>query len=91
MNPTPFPSTNLQLHQLTTPCHSSSTSSSTTTTTTTEQATLSTLRITAYVSNPAHSHTQHRHASIQQAIATHTAAMKAYLEVFDATMAQYEQ
>ncbi|KAN0090442.1 hypothetical protein V8E51_019021 [Hyaloscypha variabilis] len=52
---------------------------------------LSNARTSAYVTNPTASHVQHRHRSTQQAEASHTADMKAYLDDFDAMMARYEK
>ncbi|KAN0090445.1 hypothetical protein V8E51_019024 [Hyaloscypha variabilis] len=69
----------------------SSNSSAASSTTATDQQALSTARTSAYLDNPTASHIQHRHRSAQQAEASHTADMKAYLNNFDATMAKHEK
>jgi hypothetical protein len=45
-------------------------------------------RINDYVTNPEHAHVQHRHASSQQAIRTHTSTMGSYLAAFDSNINQ---
>jgi hypothetical protein len=47
--------------------------------------------IAAYVANPTVSHIQHHHRSAEQSVASHSGIMRAYLDGFDATMAQYEK
>jgi hypothetical protein len=63
-------------------------SSSLSSPTTCEKRGLAAYRINEYVTNPEHAYVQHRHASSQQAIRTHTNTMGSYLAYFDDTMNQ---
>jgi hypothetical protein len=60
------------------------------TSTAADQLNLVAHRIGDYITNLEHSHVQHRHASKQQAVRTHTDAMASYLEAFDEVMGQPE-
>jgi len=70
------------------PSHNNRQSSSLLSSTTCEKRDLAAYRINEYVTNPEHAHVQHRHASSQQAIRTHTNTMGSYLAAFDDTMSE---
>jgi hypothetical protein len=71
-----------------TPNHDNTQSSSSFSSKSVEQRDLAAHRINEYVMNREHAHVQHRHASSQQAIRTHTNTMGAYLGAFDDSMNQ---
>jgi hypothetical protein len=71
-----------------TPIHDNSKNSSSSSSISVESGDLAAYRINEYVTNPEHAHVQHRHASSQQAIRTHTNTMGSYLAAFDDTMNQ---
>jgi hypothetical protein len=71
-----------------TPIHDNSQNSSSSSSTSVEKGDLAASRINEYVTNPEHAHVQHRHASSQQAIRTHTNTMGSYLAAFNDTMNQ---
>ncbi|KAE9365911.1 hypothetical protein N431DRAFT_86663 [Stipitochalara longipes BDJ] len=97
-NPLPFlcPSLlHLVMYGLLTLFHSSAkestSSSSAFFTSATEQEALSNSRTSSYVADPTASHVQHRHRSTKQAMTSHAANMKAYLDHFDTIMAKHEK
>jgi hypothetical protein len=71
-----------------TPNNDESKSSSSFSSKSVEKRDLAAYRINEYVTNPEHAHVQHRHASSQQAIRTHTNTMGSYLAAFDDSMNQ---
>jgi hypothetical protein len=72
----------------TTPIHDDTQNSSSSSSKSVEKRDLAAYRINEYVTNSEHAHIQHRHASSQQAIRTHTNTMGSYVAAFDDTMNQ---